>query len=37
MREDMIKKILDEKIIAIVRGIYGEDCLNLARRCIKAA
>lgn len=31
MREDMIKKILDEKIIAIVRGIYGEDCLNLAK------
>ena len=31
MREDMIQKILDEKVIAIVRGIYGEDCLNLAR------
>ena len=31
MRADMIQKILDEKMIAIVRGIYGEDCLNLAR------
>ena len=31
MREDMIQKILDEKAVAIVRGIYGEDCLNLAR------
>ena len=31
MRETMIQKILDEKVIAIVRGIYGEDCLNLAR------
>ncbi len=31
MREDMIQKILDEKAIAIVRGIYGEDCLSLAR------
>ncbi|MBE6962023.1 MAG: bifunctional 4-hydroxy-2-oxoglutarate aldolase/2-dehydro-3-deoxy-phosphogluconate aldolase [Ruminococcaceae bacterium] len=31
MREDMIQKILDEKVIAIVRGIYGEECLNLAR------
>ena len=31
MREDIIQKILDEKAIAIVRGIYGEDCLNLAR------
>lgn len=31
MREAMIQKILDEKVIAIVRGIYGEDCLNLAR------
>lgn len=31
MRADMIKKILDEKVIAIVRGIYGEDCMNLAK------
>lgn len=27
----MIQKIMDEKVIAIVRGIYGEDCLNLAK------
>ena len=31
MREKMIQKIMDEKVIAIVRGIYGEDCLNLAK------
>lgn len=31
MREEMIQKIIDEKVIAIVRGIYGEDCLNLAK------
>ena len=31
MREQIIKKILREKTIAIVRGIYGEDCVNLAR------
>lgn len=27
----MIQKIIDEKVIAIVRGIYGEACLNLAK------
>ena len=31
MRNEMIQKIADEKVIAIVRGIYGEDCLNLAK------
>ena len=31
MRESVIQKISDEKVIAIVRGFYGEDCLNLAR------
>ena len=31
MRNEMIQKIIDEKVIAIVRGIYGEDCLNLAK------
>ncbi len=31
MREEMIQKILEEKVIAIVRGIYGEDCVNLAK------
>lgn len=31
MREAVIQKILDEKVIAIVRGFYGEECLNLAK------
>jgi len=30
MRDKIIKKILDEKVIAIVRGIYGEECFKLA-------
>lgn len=31
MRDFIIKKILDEKVIAIVRGIYGDECVNLAK------
>ena len=31
MKETIIRKILEEKVIAIVRGIYGEDCVNLAK------
>lgn len=31
MRNTIIQKVLDHKIIAIVRGVYGEDCLNLAK------
>jgi 2-dehydro-3-deoxyphosphogluconate aldolase/(4S)-4-hydroxy-2-oxoglutarate aldolase len=31
MKEALIQKILDEKVIAIVRGVYEEDCVNLAR------
>ena len=31
MRNEMIQKITDEKVIAIVRGVYGEDCLKLAK------
>ena len=30
MREKIIQKILDKKAIAIVRGVYGEDCVKLA-------
>lgn len=30
MKEQVIANILDRKIIAIVRGVYGEDCLRLA-------
>lgn len=35
MRNEMIQKIMDEKVIAIVRGIYDEDCLNLAKALCK--
>lgn len=31
MREQIIQKVKENKIIAIVRGVYGEDCLNLAK------
>ena len=31
MREAVIQKILDEKVVAIVRGFYEEECLNLAK------
>lgn len=31
MREKIIQKVLDKKIVAIVRGVYGEDCVNLAK------
>ena len=30
MREKIIQKILDKKAIAIVRGVYDEDCVKLA-------
>lgn len=30
MREETIKKILTKKLIVIVRGVYGKDCLDLA-------
>lgn len=31
MRDIIIQKVLDKKIVAIVRGVYGEDCVNLAK------
>lgn len=31
MREQIIQTVLDKKVIAIVRGVYGQDCLNLAK------
>ena len=31
MREQLIQRVLDKKIVAIVRGVYGEDCVNLAK------
>ena len=35
MREQIIERVLENKIIAIVRGVYGEDCLNLAKALYK--
>lgn len=31
MRKDVIKKVFEKKVIAIVRGVYGDDCLKLAQ------
>ena len=31
MRESIIQKVLEKKIVAIVRGVYGQDCVNLAK------
>lgn len=31
MREQIIEKVLEKKLIAIARGVYDEDCVNLAR------
>ena len=31
MRKEIIQRVIDHKIVAIVRGVYGEDCLNLAK------
>ncbi len=31
MREQIIQKVLDKKIVAIVRGVYDEDCVKLAQ------
>lgn len=30
MREQIIQKVLDKKLVAIVRGLYGQDCVALA-------
>ncbi len=30
MREQIIQQILEHKLIVIVRGVYGEDCVKLA-------
>ena len=35
MRQTIIQKVLDKKVIAIVRGVYGEDCLKLAEALYK--
>jgi len=31
MRDIIIQKVMDKKIVAIVRGVYGADCVNLAK------
>ena len=30
-RDDIVEKIKRDKLIAIIRGVYGQDCVNLAR------
>ncbi len=30
MRQRVIQRVLEKKIVAIVRGVYGEDCVKLA-------
>lgn len=35
MRQQVIEKILEKKAIAIVRGIFDEDCLNLAKALLE--
>ena len=35
MREQVISAILENKIIAIIRGIYGNDCRNLIKALVK--
>lgn len=35
MRQQVIEKILEKKAIAIVRGIFEEDCLNLAKALLE--
>lgn len=31
MRNQIIEKVKEKKLVVIVRGVYGEDCLNLAK------
>ena len=31
MKQQIIQRVLDKKIVVIVRGVYGEDCLKLAQ------
>ncbi len=31
MRREIIERVKDKKLIVIVRGVYGEDCLKLAK------
>ena len=31
MKKEIIQRVLDKKIVVIVRGVYGEDCLKLAK------
>ena len=35
MRDQVMSAILDNKIIAIIRGIYGKDCRNLISALVK--
>jgi len=35
MKQKIIQRVLDKKIVVIVRGVYGEDCLKLAEALCK--
>lgn len=35
MRNEIIERVLASKIVVIVRGVYGEDCLNLAKALLE--
>lgn len=35
MREAIIQRVLEKKVVAIVRGVYGEDCRKLAEALYK--
>lgn len=35
MRQQVVERILEKKAIAIVRGIFEEDCLNLAKALLE--
>ncbi len=35
MREKIIERVKEKKIVVIVRGVYGEDCLKLAEALYK--
>jgi len=35
MREQIIERVKNKKIVVIVRGVYGEDCLKLAKALVE--
>lgn len=35
MKQQVIQAVLEHKLVAIVRGVYGQDCINLAKALYK--